>query len=154
MHHLQSSGFWFSSMQVWSKTSWRKNQSLKMSESWLSGMFLYYFLEHTSQPSVYSLLPVLRKQELMQRDWIRIFQQKVTLLKKKKKVVHRDDLTGLFLSWQVGLGTHNSLSRRQHDLAAFTEYVQDVCAAFRALVQNSHWPDGATAGFAHGLVNK
>lgn len=51
-------------------------------------------------------------------------------------------------------GTHKSLSRRQHDLAAFSEYVQDVCAAFRALVQNSHWQDGAAAGFAHGLVGK
>lgn len=138
-------------MQVGSKNSWRKNQGLRMLGSWLPGIFPHYFLEHTNQPSVYSLLPVLTKQELMQRDWIRIFQQKVTSFKKKKNVAHGDDLTGLFLSWQVGLGTHNNLSRRQCDLAAFTEEVQDVCADFRALIQNFHQQDGVTVVFAHGL---
>lgn len=36
----------------------------------------------------------------------------------------------------------------------FTEYVQDLCAAFRVLMQNSCWQDGAPVVFACGLVGK
>lgn len=47
-----------------------------------------------------------------------------------------------------------SLSRRWWGLALSTEYVQNLYAVFRVLVQNSCWQDGATVGFAHGLVGK
>lgn len=149
MHHLQGFGF---TMQL--KNSWRKNQDLKMLGSWLSGMFPHCFLEHTSQASVYSLLPVLTKQELMQRDWIRVFQQKVAPFKKKKNVVHGDDLTGLFQSWQVGLGTHNSLPGGSvtllHLLSECRMPVQLSEHSCKTLTSRM----GQLLFFAHGLVDK
>lgn len=45
-------------------------------------------------------------------------------------------------------------SRRQQDFGVFTEYVHNLCAAFRVLVQNSSWQGEAAVVFACGLVGK